>query len=352
MIEKLQEEAIDLLKQLIATPSLSRQEDATAELIQQFLQDRGVVTQRKQHNIYALNKHYDATKPTVLLNSHHDTVKPNAGYTKDPFSPIVEEGKLFGLGSNDAGGCLVALIATFLYFYDQEGLKYNIALAATAEEEISGRNGLELTLPLLPKIDFAIIGEPTMMDAAVAEKGLMVLDCEVKGKAGHAAREEGENAIYKALQDIAWFQNYQFPKVSNTLGAMKMSVTVVEAGSQHNVVPDTCKFVVDVRVTDAYTHEEILDIIRENVSATVTPRSTRLQSSGIRMNHPFVEASLANGAKPYGSPTMSDQALFSGESIKMGPGKSERSHTADEFIFLDEIKAGITSYIDRLGMIV
>ncbi len=352
MITQLQEEAIELLKKMIATPSLSREEEGTAALIDSFLQERGVQTHRKQNNVYAFNKHFDAAKPTVLLNSHHDTVKPNAGYTKDPFAPIVEDGKLFGLGSNDAGGCLVSLIATFLYFHEREGLNYNFVLAATAEEEISGRNGLELTLPELPKIDFAIVGEPTQMDAAVAEKGLMVLDCEAKGKAGHAAREEGENAIYKALQDIEWFRTFEFPKVSETLGKMKMSVTVIEAGSQHNVVPDTCKFVVDVRVTDSYSHEEVLETIGENVRSSVTPRSARLRSSGIRMDHPFVQASLEDGAEPYGSPTMSDQALFSGESIKMGPGKSERSHTADEFIFLHEIEEGIATYIRRLEKIV
>ncbi len=352
MIQQLQQDAISLLKQMIETPSLSREEENTAQLINDFLEARGVKTQRIKHNVYAYNKHYDEAKPTILLNSHHDTVKPNAGYTNDPFQAIVKDGILYGLGSNDAGGCLVSLIATFLYFYEQEDLKYNLVIAATAEEEISGRNGLELTLPALGKIDFAIVGEPTEMNAAIAEKGLMVLDCVAKGRSGHAAREEGENALYKALKDIQWFKDYEFEHVSDTLGKMKMSVTVIESGTQHNVVPDTCKFVVDVRVTDAYQNLEVVDLIREHVDCEVTPRSTRLTSSGIDIEHPFVQAAIQHGAITYGSPTMSDQALFSGESIKMGPGKSERSHTADEFIYLLEIEEGIEKYIQNLKAII
>jgi acetylornithine deacetylase len=352
MIKQLQEEAISLLRYMIETPSLSREEEHTANLINGFLIAEGVKTQRIKNNVYAYNKHYDEAKPTILLNSHHDTVKPNAGYTNDPFEPIVKDGILYGLGSNDAGGCLVSLIATFLYFYEQENLKYNFVIAATAEEEISGRNGIELTLPMLGKIDFAIVGEPTEMNAAIAEKGLMVLDCVVKGKSGHAAREEGENALYKALKDIQWFKDYEFERVSETLGEMKMSVTVIESGTQHNVVPDTCKFVVDVRVTDAYENLEVVELIRQHVDCEVTPRSTRLTSSGIDMNHPFVQAAIQNGATTYGSPTMSDQALFSGVSVKMGPGKSERSHTADEFIYLSEIEEGIEKYIQNLKAIV
>ncbi|MCP4520517.1 MAG: M20 family metallo-hydrolase [Cytophagales bacterium] len=351
MITELQQEAIALLKNMIETPSLSREEEGTAQLINDFLESKGVNTHRLENNVYAYNKYYDESKPTILLNSHHDTVKPNAGYTKDPFSAIVEEGKLYGLGSNDAGGCLVSLIATFLYFYDQEDLKYNFVLAATAEEEISGRNGLELTLPHLDEIDFAIVGEPTQMDAAIAEKGLMVLDCVVKGKSGHAAREEGENALYKALKDIQWFKDYEFERVSDALGKMKMSVTVINSGTQHNVVPDTCSFVVDVRVTDAYENLEVVNIIKKHVDCEVTPRSTRLTSSGISIEHSFVQAAISNGAKTYGSPTMSDQALFSGVSVKMGPGKSERSHTADEFIYLSEIEEGIEKYIANLSKI-
>lgn len=351
MIQQLQKDAISLLQNMIKTPSLSREEENTAQLIDDFLQKRGVKTQRLKNNIYAYNQFFDANKPTILLNSHHDTVKPNAGYTNDPFEPIVKDGILYGLGSNDAGGCLVSLIATFLHYYERTDLAYNLVIAATAEEEISGKNGIELTLPHLGKIDFAIVGEPTKMNAAIAEKGLMVLDCVAKGKSGHAAREEGENALYKALKDILWFQNYQFEKVSPTLGAMKMSVTVIESGTQHNVVPDTCKFIVDVRITDAYTNQEVVEIIKKNVDCQVTPRSTRLTSSGIDINHPFVQGAIKHGATTYGSPTMSDQALLTGTSVKMGPGKSERSHTADEFIYLSEIEEGIEKYIQYLDEI-
>ncbi len=351
IISDLQAESIALLKQLIATPSISREEEQTALVIKEFLSKRGVVFHEKGNNVWAYNKYFDTSKPTILLNSHHDTVKPNAGYTKDPFTPLVEDGKLFGLGSNDAGGCLVSLIATFLYFYNREDLKYNFVLAASAEEEISGKNGIESIVSELGTIDFAIVGEPTMMDAAVAEKGLIVVDCVVKGKSGHAAREEGENALYKALPDIEWFRTFEFPKISETLGKVKMSVTVINAGTQHNVVPDTCSFVVDIRVTDAYTNAEIIEIIKAHVSCEVTPRSLRLTSSKIAKDHPFVLASISDGAQTYGSPTMSDQALLSVPSIKMGPGKSERSHTADEFIYLSEIEEGIEKYIKRLEKI-
>lgn len=351
MISHLQQDAIALLKELIETPSISREEDKTASKIERFLQERGVKTNRHLHNIWAKNKHYDSKKPTILLNSHHDTVKPNAGYTNPPFEAIEKDGILYGLGSNDAGGCLVSLIATFLYFYEKENLSHNLIIAATAEEEISGKKGIEATVPELGKLDFAIVGEPTQMDAAIAEKGLMVLDCTVKGKSGHAAREEGENALYKAIPDIQWFQNYIFPKVSETLGKIKMSVSVISSGTQHNVVPDTCNFVVDVRVTDSYENEELVELIKQNVNCEVTPRSTRLTSSGISIEHPFVKACLEDGAKPYGSPTMSDQALLSIPSIKMGPGKSERSHTADEFIYINEIHDGIEKYIQRLEKI-
>lgn len=351
MIAKLQQDAVSLLKRLIETPSISREENNTASIIETFLQERGVQTNRHLHNIWVKNKHYDSDKPTILLNSHHDTVKPNAGYTNNPFEAIVKDEILFGLGSNDAGGCLVSLIATFLYFYEKENLSYNIIIAATAEEEISGKNGIEATVPELGDLAFAIVGEPTEMNAAIAEKGLMVLDCTVKGKSGHAAREEGENALYKAIPDIQWFQNFVFPKVSETLGKVKMSVTVINSGTQHNVVPDTCNFVVDVRITDSYDNLELIELIKQHVSCEVTPRSTRLTSSGISIEHPFVKACLEDGAEPYGSPTMSDQALLSIPSIKMGPGKSERSHTADEFIYINEIHEGIEKYINRLEKI-
>ncbi|WP_262244976.1 M20 family metallo-hydrolase [Parapedobacter soli] len=352
MIEKLIQDSTNLLRDLIRIPSFSKEENQTADTIERFLQQRGVRTFRKMNNVWAFNKFFDANKPTILLNSHHDTVKPNTGYTRNPFSPDIADGKLYGLGSNDAGGCLVSLIATFLNFYPQEGLRYNFCIAATAEEEISGTNGLELVIPDLGPLDFAIVGEPTLMQLAVAERGLMVLDCTAHGKAGHAAREEGDNAIYKALKDIEWFITYRFPKESEEFGAIKMSVTVIHAGSQHNVVPATCEFVVDIRVTDAYRNEEVLDIIRQHVSCEVKPRSVRLKPSSIPKDHPVVQAGLALGRTTYGSPTTSDQALLDIPSLKLGPGDSARSHMADEFIHLDEIGEGIRLYIDILGRVV
>lgn len=352
MIETLQHDALSLLKSLIATPSFSKEEDKTAGIIEAFLNSRDVQTQRKGNNIWAYNRHFDASKPTLLLNSHHDTVKANPGYTRDPFAADVEDGKLFGLGSNDAGGCLVSLIATFLYYYEQEGLSYNICLAATAEEEISGTNGLECILPELGPLDFAIVGEPTQMNLAIAERGLMVLDCTVHGKAGHAAREEGENAIYKALKDIAWFQNYRFAKVSEQFGPLKMSVTIINAGSQHNVVPALCTFTVDVRVTDAYTNEEVLKIIKTNVDCEVKPRSTRLKPSSIDKEHPIVLSGLSLGRTTYGSPTTSDQALLSIPSVKVGPGDSARSHMADEYVHVEEVYEGLRLYIEMLAPVV
>ncbi|MER2999451.1 M20 family metallo-hydrolase [Pontibacter populi] len=350
--DQLYTEALELLKELISIPSFSREEDKTADAICHFLQRHGIQAERQGNNVWTFNQHYKPELPTILLNSHHDTVKPNAGYTLDPFSPTIKDGKLYGLGSNDAGGCLVSLIATFLYFNPQQNLKYNFVLAATAEEEISGTNGLEAILPKLGKIDFAIVGEPTQMHLAVAEKGLLVLDCVAQGKAGHAAREEGVNAIYEALQDIEWFRNYKFEKVSETLGPIKMSVTVVQAGSQHNVVPDTCKFTVDVRVTDAYSLEEVLETVKKHVKSTVTPRSVRLQPSGIPLSHPIVQAGLSLGRNIYGSPTTSDQALLRVPSVKLGPGDSARSHTADEYIELQELEEGIQLYIKMLEKVV
>lgn len=346
---ELTEKAIALLKTLIETPSLSKGEDKTAELIKQFLHAEEVSCERVGNNVWAKNKHYNPALPTILLNSHHDTVKPNAGYTKDPFSAIVEDEKLYGLGSNDAGGCLVSLMAAFLHFYAVEGLSYNLVLAASAEEEISGKGGIESLLAHLPQIDFAIVGEPTQMHLAIAEKGLMVLDCTVHGKAGHAARDEGENALYKAIQHIEWFREFEFPEISESLGPVKMSVTVIEAGKQHNVVPDTCRFVVDVRTTDAYSNEETLAIIREHVDCDVTPRSTRLNPSGISENHPMVKAGKALSRNTYGSPTLSDQALMPFPSVKLGPGDSARSHTADEYIFISEIEEGVDIYITMLS---
>lgn len=352
MAETLVDNSIELLQKLIRTPSFSKEENHTALAIELFLQQRGIKTHRKLNNIWAYNKFFDSAKPTILLNSHHDTVKPNSGYLRNPFAADIVDDKLYGLGSNDAGGCLVSLTATFLHFYNQENLKYNLCIAATAEEEISGNNGLELIIPDLGPLEFAIVGEPTLMHLAIAERGLMVLDCVANGKAGHAAREEGDNAIYKALKDIEWFRTYTFSKKSKLFGPIKMSVTIIEAGSQHNVVPATCKFTVDVRVTDAYRNEEVLKIIRQYVSCEVIPRSTRLKPSSISKDHPIVKAGIALGRETYGSPTTSDQALLDIPSLKMGPGDSARSHMADEFIYIDEIKEGIALYIKLISQII
>ncbi|MVN92312.1 M20 family metallo-hydrolase [Mucilaginibacter aquatilis] len=351
-IETLYSEAVNLLKSLISTQSFSREEDKTADIIEAFFKQHNIGTQRKLNNVWAYNKYYDKAKPTILLNSHHDTVKPNSGYTRNPLDPAVEDGKLYGLGSNDAGGCLVSLIVVFMHFYEQTDLKYNFCIATTAEEEVSGTNGLELVIPDLGELEFAIVGEPTLMQLAIAERGLMVLDCTAHGKAGHAAREEGENAIYKALADIEWFRNYRFTEESELFGPIKMSVTIINAGSQHNVVPATCTFTVDVRVTDAYRNEEVLNIIQQQVSCDVVPRSIRLKPSSIDKNHPIVQAGIKLGRSTYGSPTTSDQALLDIPSLKMGPGDSARSHTANEFIYLKEIEEGIELYIKLLEEIV
>jgi len=353
-IDQLYNDAVDLLKKLISTPSFSKEEDKTAAIIEQFFASKNIPSNRLLNNVWATNKYFDEAKSTILLNSHHDTVKPNPQYTKDPFEPVIEDGKLYGLGSNDAGGCLVSLIATFIYFYKKEDLNYNIVLAATAEEEISGVNGIEKLLnkqtpnsPFRGLVGgFAIVGEPTLTNLAIAEKGLLVLDCVAKGKAGHAAREEGENAIYKAMQDITWFQNYQFPKISETLGPVKMSVTSINTENKtHNVVPAECSFVVDIRVTDEYSHEEILETIKQHILSEIKSRSTRLRSSKIEKNHPLVQAGIKLGKETYGSPTTSDAALINAPVLKCGPGDSARSHTADEFIYLQEINEGIETYI-------
>lgn len=351
-ITNLIEKSKSLLAQLIEIPSFSREEDKTALCIGSFLQTCGVSYQRVGNNILAYNKYFDENKPTVLLNSHHDTVKPNPGYTKDPFKAIIEDGKLYGLGSNDAGGCLVCLIAAFLYFYEDVDLSYNLCLIASAEEEVSGKNGIEEAYKHVVACDFAIVGEPTLLDLAVAEKGLMVLDCTAYGVSGHAAREEGVNAIYEAIEDITWFRTYKFPKESAFLGPVKMSVTVINAGSQHNVVPAECKYVVDVRTTDVYSNVEVLDIIKSHVKSDVVARSTRLNSSTISLDHPIVKAGLELGKKTYGSPTMSDQALLPIPSLKVGPGDSARSHSADEFIYLREIEEGVEFYISLLGKVI
>lgn len=350
-MEKLYHSAVELLKQLIAVPSFSKTEDKTAEVITKFFSSRSIKHYVSGNNVWVQNKYFDPVKPTLLLNSHHDTVKPNPGYTRDPFLPEIVDDKIYGLGSNDAGGALVSLISTFLYFEAKQDLRYNIVMAATAEEEISGVGGIESIWNDLPKIDCAIVGEPTRMQIAIAEKGLLVLDCISNGKAGHAAIEEGENAIYNSLPDIDWFRTFKFPKISESLGKVKMSVTAIQAGQAHNQVPAECKFTVDCRITDSYTLDEVLDIIRQNVSCEVNPRSTRLKPSGIDKGHPLVKAGISIGKELYGSPTTSDQALIPVPSIKMGPGESARSHSADEFIYLDEIKTGIQDYISLIETI-
>jgi len=351
-INILQQQAIELLKELISTPSFSKEEEETAAIIGKFFALKGIPASRVGNNIYALNKNYDAAKPSILLNSHHDTVKPNKGYTQDPFTPIEKEGKLFGLGSNDAGGCLVSLIATFLHFYEKENLSHNIVFAASAEEEISGVNGIELVLPYLGNINFGIVGEPTKMEMAVAERGLMVIDCVANGKAGHAARNEGVNALYIALDDIDWIRNCKFDKVSPLLGESRMTVTIIGTDNQqHNVVPPQCKFVIDVRVNELYTFDEILDSLKQNLKSQFKPRTTRMKSTSIPMDHPLIKAGIALGRGYYGSPTTSDKALMPFPALKMGPGDSARSHTADEFVYVNEIKEGIELYIKLLNAI-
>lgn len=351
-ISELTSDSIALLKSMISTPSLSREEEHTAALIRQFFHTHEIPTEQVGNNIIAYNQFHSADKPYILLNSHHDTVKANPGYTKDPFQPLVVDGKLYGLGSNDAGGCLVSLIAAFRYFYAHQDLPFNLCLIASAEEEVSGKNGVEEAYKHVPACSFAIVGEPTLLNLAVAEKGLMVLDCAAHGQSGHAAREEGINAIYLALEDIAWFRSFQFPKLSSFLGPVKMNVTMIDAGSQHNVVPALCKYVVDVRSTDVYTNQEILDIIKSHVKSEVIARSTRLNPSTIAVDHPIVQSGIKLGKEIYGSPTMSDQALLPIPSIKVGPGDSARSHTADEFIYLHEIEDGIAFYISLLNNII
>ncbi|HXD78313.1 MAG TPA: M20 family metallo-hydrolase [Puia sp.] len=348
-IDDLHAEALTLLKQLIAIPSFSREEERTADAIERFLLARGIPAERLQHNVWARNRHFDPAKPTILLNSHHDTVRPNKACTLDPFTPVEKDGRLYGLGSNDAGGCLVSLIAAFLALYERADMRCNLLLAATAEEEISGHNGIELLLPQLGSIEFGIVGEPTRMQLAVAEKGLLVLDCTARGKAGHAAREEGENAIYRALADIAWFQAFRAPKVSDLLGPVKMSVTVIGTDNHaHNVIPSQCRFVVDVRVNELYTFGELLDIIRANVGAEVTPRSLRMRPTSIPLDHPVVQSGIRLGRTCYGSPTTSDKALMPFPALKTGPGDSARSHAADEYVHIGEIREGIEGYIGLL----
>lgn len=351
-LDKLFKDAVDLLKGLISTPSFSREEDKTALCIEEYFHAREMQTRRLGNNVWIRNKFFESSRPTILLNSHHDTVKPNKTYTLDPFQPIEKDGKLYGLGSNDAGGALVSLIATFTHFFDREVLPFNLILAATAEEEISGSNGIESLLPELGQIDCGIVGEPTLMEMAVAERGLMVLDCVSKGRAGHAARREGENAIYKAMMDIEWIYTYKFKRISELLGPVSLSVTSIETENKaHNIVPAECKFVVDARVNELYSFDEILEILRASMQSEISPRSMRLRSTSIDLNHPLVRAGASLGSISYGSPTTSDKALMHFPTLKMGPGDSARSHTADEYIYVEEIRKGIDMYIALLEKI-
>jgi acetylornithine deacetylase len=370
LAQELAPAAIELLKRLIALPSFSREEDKTADALQEFLHERGIPTERHGNNVWSCNADYDASKPTLLLNSHHDTVRANADWTLNPHEPLeIKDShgtRLHGLGSNDAGGALVSLVSVFAQHY-RSALAYNLVLAASAEEEIIGRGGIESVLPQLGKLDMAIVGEPTgayegsdagadvsadagefIIRVATAEKGLLVLDCTAQGRSGHAARDVGVNAISEAMRDIAWFHSFQFPKISAQLGAVKMSVTMISAGTQHNMIPDQCSFVVDVRTTDAYTNEETLALIQQHVGSRVQARSTRLRPSSIALDHPLVQAASSLGLQMFASPTMSDQTVIPVPSVKFGPGRSERSHTADEFIYLHEIETGIATYLALL----
>ena len=341
------EEAVGLLRRLVATPSVSRDEARTGDLLHAFLAERGAAPERLHNNVWARSAGFAPARPTLLLNSHIDTVKPVNGWRKAPFNAVEENGKIYGLGSNDAGASVVGLLQVFLQLC-RTTQAYNLIFLASCEEEVSGKGGIESVLPQLPPIQFAIVGEPTEMQPAIAEKGLMVLDVTAYGRSGHAARNEGDNAIYKVLDDIAWFRDYRFPKESPFLGPVKMSVTMANAGTQHNVIPDRCTFVVDIRSNECYTNQELFDEIRKHISCEAKARSFRLGSSHVSPDHPLVRKAVALGRVPFGSPTLSDQALMPFPSMKMGPGKSSRSHTADEFIFVKEIEEAITLYLELL----
>ena len=347
-LDKLQDDAINLLKDLISIQSFSFEEDKTATKINNWLKERGVKSDRKVNNIIAYNKHYDQTKPNILLNSHHDTVEPNSAYTLDPYKPQIVNGKLYGLGSNDAGGALVSLITTFLHFYDKENLSHNIILLASAEEERSGPNGIKSIMPILPEIELAIVGEPTLMNIAVAEKGLIVFDLIVKGTSSHAAHKNLDNPIYKTIDIINKISKIKFEKKSNLLDDVKLTVTQINAGVQHNVVPAEVKLVLDARINDKYTNTEIYNVLKDELDCEVVPRNLDLNSSSIPENHKIIKAGNKLGFTKYGSPTLSDQAKIKCNSIKLGPGDSTRSHTADEFIYVDEIKNGVKKYIELI----
>ena len=346
-LDFLKEEAVTLLKKLIETPSISRDESKAADVIAQFMGKCGMEYGRDGNNIWSISKNYDDSLPTLLLNAHIDTVKPVAGWQRDPFAPTIENGRIYGLGSNDCGGGLVVLLQIFRLL-SQKSQHYNMVYAASCEEEVSGKNGFEHLLTFLPRIDVAIVGEPTRMQPAIAEKGLMVLDVTAFGKSAHAARNEGVNAIYQALADIMWFRDFRFPKASDLLGYTKMTVTVIKAGEQHNVIPDKCNFTVDVRSNECYSNVELLEEIKKHIFSEVTARSTRLGSSFIKREHPLVQRAVALGRVPFGSPTLSDQALMPFPSLKMGPGDSSRSHTADEYIEICEIEEALDLYFKLL----
>ncbi len=348
-VEELQQKAIHLLKNLIQTPSFSEEEDQTAQLLENWMQEFDIPYDRHINNVWAKNAHFDQSKPTLLLNSHHDTVRPNKGYTRDPFHAEIIDGKLFGLGSNDAGGCLVSLLATFAWFYKLENLKYNLIFAGTAEEENNGKNGISCMLPIMPSIDVAIVGEPTLMNLAIAEKGLVVFDAKVKGTPSHAAHPNDNNCIYKSAKALQWFENFSFPEVSEDLGEVKLTVTQIKAGTQHNVGPADVDLVIDVRVNDKYSNAEVAEILQKQAPVDeIVPRSLRLNSSSIPKDHILVKAGIELCMETYGSPTLSDQAMLRCDSLKLGPGDSTRSHSADEFIYVKEIEEGIEKYIRPL----
>ena len=343
-------QAVELLKVLINTPSLSREEGDATDRLQHFI-ERGAPVQCEVHrhlnNLWCVAPGYDASRPTLLLDAHIDTVKPVSGWSKHPFTPIIEGDRIYGLGSNDDGASLVTLLQVF-YQICQSKQSYNTIFVASAEEEVSGKNGIESLIPHLPPVTCAIIGEPTSMHPAVAEKGLMVLDCVAKGVSGHAARNEGVNALYNAIKDIEWFRNYKYPKSSELFGDVKMTVTQINAGTQHNVIPDSCSYVVDIRSNECYSNKELLEIIKANVGSSVTARSTRLNSSCLSLDHPLVKRAIELGRKPYGSPTLSNQALLDFPTLKMGPGDTARSHTANEFVLISEIREGMKLFAEML----
>lgn len=343
--KQLTDKALDLLKQLISIQSFSSEENKTADAIEDWFKAFDIPFKREINNVFAVNKHFDDSKPTLLLNSHHDTVKPNSAYTKDPFHPHIEDGKLYGLGSNDAGGALVSLIATFTHFYSEENLGHNLLMVASMEEESSGDNSLRGLLPKLPKIDVAIVGEPTLMQLAIAEKGLVVFDAQIKGTPSHAAHPNDDNPIYNSIEVLEWFKNYRFEKVSEALGEVKLTVTQISAGVQHNAVPAQVDLVVDVRVNDKYTNAEIAKTLKKEAPCVLKERSLRLNSSAIAKDHPLVRSGIALGRETYGSPTLSDQAALTCQSLKLGPGESTRSHSANEFIYVKEVEEGIDLYI-------